>query len=101
MDDLLYARSLMGLSLAFHIVFAAIGAAMPLLNALAERRWRRTGDGVFLDLARRWAKRTAILFAVGAASGTGITFELGLPHPRFLRLPAPLTAAPVSLDGLP
>jgi cytochrome d ubiquinol oxidase subunit I len=99
MDDLLYARSLMGLSLAFHIVFAAIGVAMPLLMALAEWRWRRTGDGVFLDLARRWAKGTAILFAVGAVSGTVISFELGLLWPRFMQFAGALIGMPFSLEG--
>ncbi len=36
---------------------------------------------IFLDLARRWAKGTAILFAVGAVSGTVLSFELGLLWP--------------------
>jgi cytochrome d ubiquinol oxidase subunit I len=99
MDDLLYARSLMGLSLAFHIVFAAVGVAMPLFMALAEWRWRRTGDGVFLDLARRWAKGTAILFAVGAVSGTVISFELGLLWPRFMQFSGALIGMPFSLEG--
>jgi cytochrome bd ubiquinol oxidase subunit I len=99
MDDLLYARSLMGISLAFHIVFAAVGVAMPLLMALAEWRWRRTGDRVFLELARRWAKGTAILFAVGAVSGTVISFELGLLWPRFMQFAGALIGMPFSLEG--
>ena len=78
MPDLLAARWLFGLSLVFHIVFAAVGVAMPLLMVLAEWRWRRSGSAVHLDLARRWAKGVAILFAVGAVSGTVISFELGL-----------------------
>ena len=99
MDDLLYARSLMGLSLAFHIVFAAVGVAMPLFMALAEWRWYRTGDRVFLELARKWAKGTAILFAVGAVSGTVISFELGLLWPGFMRFAGALIGMPFSLEG--
>jgi len=99
MDDLLYARSLMGLSLAFHIVFAAVGVAMPLFMAIAEWRWRRTGDRAFLELARRWAKGTAILFAVGAVSGTVISFELGLLWPRFMQFAGALIGMPFSLEG--
>ena len=37
-----------------------------------------TGEAVYLDLAKRWAKGTAILFAVGAVSGTVLSLELGL-----------------------
>src|SRR5512145_1818785 len=99
MDDLLAARALFGLSLAFHIVFAAVGVAMPLLMVLAEWRWRRTGSPVHLDLARRWAKGAAILFAVGAVSGTVISFELGLLWPRFIAFACPFIGMPFSLEG--
>ncbi|HEY6098964.1 MAG TPA: cytochrome ubiquinol oxidase subunit I, partial [Anaeromyxobacter sp.] len=99
MSDLLAARWLFGLSLVFHIVFAAIGVAMPLLMVVAEWRWRRSGSPVHLDLARRWAKGTAILFAVGAVSGTVISFELGLLWPRFMAFAGPIIGMPFSLEG--
>ncbi|HEX7623848.1 MAG TPA: cytochrome ubiquinol oxidase subunit I [Anaeromyxobacteraceae bacterium] len=99
MTDLLAARWLFGASLAFHIVFAAVGVAMPLFMVLAEWRWRRTGDEVHLELARRWAKGTAILFAVGAVSGTVISFELGLLWPRFMAFAGPIIGMPFSLEG--
>jgi cytochrome d ubiquinol oxidase subunit I len=98
-SDLLAARWLFGTSLAFHIVFAAVGVAMPLLMVLAEWRWRRTGCEVHLELARRWAKGTAILFAVGAVSGTVISFELGLLWPRFMAFAGPIIGMPFSLEG--
>jgi cytochrome d ubiquinol oxidase subunit I len=98
-DDLLAARWLFGLSLAFHIVFAAVGVAMPLFMVIAEWRWRRTGSPVHLELARRWAKGTAILFAVGAVSGTVISFELGLLWPRFMELAGAIIGMPFSLEG--
>jgi cytochrome d ubiquinol oxidase subunit I len=99
MTDLLAARWLFGLSLAFHIVFAAVGVAMPLLMVLAEWRWRRTGAPAFLDLSKRWAKGVAILFAVGAVSGTVISFELGLLWPRFMAFAGPIIGMPFSLEG--
>jgi cytochrome d ubiquinol oxidase subunit I len=99
MSDLLAARSQMAVSLAFHIVFALIGIAMPVLMVVAERRWRSTGDPVYLDLAKRWARGTAILFAVGAVSGTVLSFELGLLWPRFMELAGPVIGMPFSLEG--
>jgi cytochrome d ubiquinol oxidase subunit I len=98
-SDLLAARWLFGLSLAFHIVFAAVGVAMPLFMVLAEWRWRRGGSPVHLELARRWAKGTAILFAVGAVSGTVISFELGLLWPRFMAFSGAVIGLPFSLEG--
>jgi cytochrome d ubiquinol oxidase subunit I len=89
----------MALSLGFHIIFAEIGIAMPLLMVLAEWRWRRTGDVIYLQLARRWAKGTAILFAVGAVSGTVLSFELGLLWPSFMQLAGPVIGIPFALEG--
>jgi cytochrome d ubiquinol oxidase subunit I len=99
MPDLLAARSQMAVSLAFHIVFAVIGIAMPVMMVLAERRWQVTGHAIYLDLAKRWAKGTAILFAVGAVSGTVLSFELGLLWPRFMALAGPIIGMPFSLEG--
>jgi len=99
MSDLLAARSQMAVSLAFHIIFAIIGIAMPVLMVIAERRWQQTRDPVYLDLARRWARGTAILFAVGAVSGTVLSFELGLLWPRFMEVAGPLIGMPFSLEG--
>ncbi|MFZ5623079.1 MAG: cytochrome ubiquinol oxidase subunit I [Gemmatimonadota bacterium] len=99
MTDLLAARSQMAMSLAFHIVFAVIGIGMPLLMVVAERRWLATGDRIYLDLARRWSKGTAILFAVGAVSGTVLSFELGLLWPGFMEFAGPIIGMPFSLEG--
>jgi cytochrome bd ubiquinol oxidase subunit I len=99
MPDLLAARTQMGLSLAFHIIFAVVGIGMPLLMVLAEQRWIRRGDPVDLELARRWARGTAILFAVGAVSGTVLSFELGLLWPGFMELAGSIIGMPFSLEG--
>src|SRR3954470_886544 len=99
MSDLLAARLQMAISLGFHIVFAEIGIAMPLLMILAEWRWTRTGDDAYRQLARRWAKGTAVLFAVGAVSGTVLSFELGLLWPRFMQFAGPVIGIPFSLEG--
>src|SRR6195256_946195 len=99
MNDLLAARSQMAMSLAFHIVFAAVGIAMPLLMVISEWLWLRRRDEVYLTLVRRWSKGTAILFAVGAVSGTVLSFELGLLWPRFMELAGPIIGMPFSLEG--
>ena len=99
MTNLLAARSQMAMSLAFHIVFAAIGIAMPLLMIIAEWRWLRTGDDLYLLLAKRWAKGTAILFAVGAVSGTVLSFELGLLWPGFMGYAGAIIGLPFALEG--
>jgi cytochrome bd ubiquinol oxidase subunit I len=99
MDPLLYARAQMGLSLAFHIVFAAAGIALPALMVLSDVLHRRTGYDDYRLLSQRLAKGTAILFAVGAVSGTVLSFELGLLWPQFMGKFGELIGLPFALEG--
>ena len=79
--------------------FAVAGVATPLMMCIAEWRWLRTRDETYLTLAKRWAKGTAILFAVGAVSGTVLSFELGLLWPEFMRWAGAIIGMPFSLEG--
>jgi cytochrome bd ubiquinol oxidase subunit I len=99
MTDLFAARSQMAMALAFHIVFASIGMAMPLFMVLAEAAHLRTGDPVYRTLAKKWSKGVSMLFAVGAVSGTVLSFELGLLWPAFMKFAGPIVGMPFSLEG--
>jgi cytochrome d ubiquinol oxidase subunit I len=89
----------MGTSLSFHLFFAVLGVGLPLMMLTAEGMHLRTGDPVWRALARRWSKVSAILFAVGAASGTIISVELGLLWPRFMAFAGGIIGLPFSLEG--
>lgn len=97
--DLLAARLQMAISLGFHIIFAVIGIAMPLMMVMAEWQWVRTNNDMYRVLAQRWAKGTAILFAVGAVSGTVLSFELGLLWPSFMEWSGSLIGPLFALEG--
>jgi cytochrome d ubiquinol oxidase subunit I len=99
MEPLLAARVQMAFSLGFHMIFAATGMALPLMLALAEGRWLRTGDPAARSLAQTWAKATAVLFAIGAVSGTALSFELSLLWPRFMAFAGPLIGPAFALEG--
>src|SRR2546428_12428589 len=89
----------MGTSLAFHIVFAVIGVGFPMLMAIAEGLglWRR--DPGWTALARRWPRAFGILFAIGAVSGTVLSFELGLLWPRFMAFSGSMIGLPFTAEG--
>ncbi|CAN5275025.1 cytochrome ubiquinol oxidase subunit I [soil metagenome] len=99
MDDLIAARMQMAVSLGFHIVFACIGMTMPVLMAFSEWRWLRTGKQVYLDITKAWSKGVAIFFAVGAVSGTVLSFELGLLWPEFMKHAGAIIGMPFSWEG--
>lgn len=99
MDDFLSARLQMTVSLGFHIIFACIGIAMPWFMVLSEWKWLRTKKEQYLDLAKAWSKGLAIFFAVGAVSGTVLSFELGLLWPTFMEHAGPIFGMPFSWEG--
>lgn len=99
MDHLTYARAQMGFSLAFHMLFAAVGVALPLFMVIADVLHRRTGDRDWLEFSKRMAKGTAILFAVGAVSGTVLSFELGLLWPQFMGTFGDVIGLPFAMEG--
>jgi cytochrome d ubiquinol oxidase subunit I len=99
MDNLTAARATMAFSLGFHIIFAAIGMTMPFLMSAAHWLYLKKKDPVYLELTRMWMKGVAILFAVGAVSGTVLSFELGLLWPGFMRHAGAIIGMPFSWEG--
>jgi cytochrome d ubiquinol oxidase subunit I len=99
MDVLLAARYQMAVSFIFHIVFACIGIAMPWLMFIAEYKWIRTGKKEYITLSKAWSRGVAIFFAVGAVSGTVLSFELGLLWPKFMEHAGPIIGMPFSWEG--
>ena len=99
LSSLTAARVQMELSLGFHMLFASVGMALPVMLLIVERRWMRTGDRDALALAKTWSKAMAVLFAIGAVSGTALSFELGLLWPRFMEVAGPLIGPAFALEG--
>ncbi len=99
MSQLFDARAQMGTSLAFHIVWAALGVGLPVLLFASEGLYLRTGNKDWLTLAHRWSKAFGILFAIGAVSGTILSFELGLLWPTFMRFAGSIIGLPFALEG--
>ena len=77
------ARSQMAFTLGFHIILASLGVALPALMLIANYYGLRHQDADALKLAQRWSKAVAVTFAVGAVTGTVLSFEFGLLWPAF------------------
>lgn len=79
--QLLPARLQMAFTLGFHIILVPFGLALPAIMLIANYKGLRRGDQPALTLARRWSHAVALTFAVGAVSGTVLSFEMGLLWP--------------------
>jgi cytochrome bd ubiquinol oxidase subunit I len=99
MDTLTAARAAFAISLAFHIVFAAMGVGLPVLLCFSEGLGLRRRDATWYALARRWGKVAGILFVIGAVSGTTLSFELGILWPRFMGFATSVIGLPFAIEG--
>lgn len=99
-DNLLAARQLMAFTLGFHIILACVGVALPAMMLLAEYKGRRHDDEAALSLAERWSKAAAVLFAVGAVTGTVLSFEMGLLWPQFMERFGDVFGTGFAIEGI-
>lgn len=97
---LLPARQQMAFSLGWHIVLACFGVAFPTIIFVVHRRGIVHDDPVALGLAQRWAKVSAVLFAIGAVSGTVLSFEMGLLWPGLMGRFGDVLGLPFAFEGL-
>ena len=94
------ARAQMGSSLGFHIILACMGIAFPAIVMIANYRGLRRHDDAALLLARRWSKVMVVLVAVGAVSGTVLSFDMGLLWPGLMGTYGSAIGIPFSFEGI-
>jgi cytochrome d ubiquinol oxidase subunit I len=99
-DPVPWARSQMAFTLAFHMVLVPLGVSWAAMTLIANWKAIRHDDADALLLAQRWSKYMAVTFAVGAVTGTVLSFELGLLWPRFMGRWGEAFGVPFAFEGL-
>jgi len=99
-DPVPWARAQMAFTLATHIILVPLGVSWAFMTLIANYRGIRKGDADALRLAQRWSKYMAVLFAVGAVTGTVLSFEFGLLWPDFMDRFGPAFGIPFAFEGL-
>src|SRR4051812_14030719 len=95
-----WARSQMAFTLGFHIILVPLGVSWAFMSLVANYRAIKHDDRDALQLAQRWSKYMAVTFAVGAVTGTVLTFEFGLLWPRFMGTWGAAFGIPFAFEGL-
>src|SRR6516225_6053973 len=98
--ELLAARTLMAFTLGSHIILVPLGVTFPLIVLIANYIGLKRNDPVALTLAQRWSHVMAVLFAVGAVSGTVLSFEMGLLWPGLTGIYGDVYGLPFSVEGI-
>ncbi len=95
-----WARSQMAFTLGFHIILVPLGVSWAFMALIANWRAIKRDDHDALLLAQRWSKYMAVTFAVGAVTGTVLTFEFGLLWPNFMGKFGAAFGIPFAVEGL-
>ena len=95
-----WARAQMAFTLAFHIILVPLGVSWAFMALIANYRGIKRGDADALHLAQRWSKYMAVTFAVGAVTGTVLSFEFGLLWPRFMGQWGEAFGVPFAFEGI-
>ena len=99
-DPVPWARAQMAFTLAFHIILVPLGVSWAFMTLIANYRAIRHDDADALLLAQRWSKYMAVTFAVGAVTGTVLSFEFGLLWPRFMGQWGEAFGVPFGFEGI-
>lgn len=99
-SQLLPARIQMAFTLGVHIILVPFGVAFTFITLVANYRAITRGDDEALLLAQRWSKVAAVLFAVGAVTGTVLSFELGLLWPGLMENFGAAFGIPFAIEGI-
>ena len=81
-------------------MLASFGISFPAITLIANWRGIHRDDADAMRLARRWSKVMAVLFAVGAVTGTMLSFELGLLWPGLMERYGSVFGIPFAYEGL-
>ncbi len=98
--ELIAARTLMAFTLGSHIILVPLGVSFPVMVLIANFIGLKRNDPVALTLAQRWSHVMAVLFAVGAVSGTVLSFEMGLLWPGLTGVFGDVYGLPFSIEGI-
>ena len=99
-DPVPWARAQMAFTLASHIILVPLGVSWACMTLVANWRAIKREDQDALLLAQRWSKYMAVTFAVGAVTGTVLTFEFGLLWPKFMGTWGAAFGIPFAVEGL-
>src|SRR3954462_4054516 len=99
-DPVPWARSQMAFTLAFHIILVPLGVSWSVMALIANYRGIKHRDADAMLLAQRWSKCMAVTFAVGAVTGTVLSFEFGLLWPKFMGQWGAAFGVPFAFEGI-
>jgi len=86
LDPLLLSRIQFAFTISFHILFPSFTIGLAAWLVVLEALWLKTGNPIYMEIARHWTKIFAISFGMGVVSGVVLSYEFGTNWSEFSRL---------------
>jgi cytochrome d ubiquinol oxidase subunit I len=99
MDALALSRLQFAITSMFHFIFVPLTLGLSLLVAYMETRYVRTGDELYLKMAKFWGKMFLINFALGVVTGITMEFQFGMNWAEYSKYVGDIFGAPLAIEA--
>jgi cytochrome d ubiquinol oxidase subunit I len=99
MDVLELSRLQFAIVAAFHFIFVPLTLGLSILVAYMETKYVRTGDDLYLRMAKFWGKLFLINFAIGIVTGITLEFQFGMNWAEYSKYVGDIFGAPLAIEA--
>ncbi|MGC8666559.1 MAG: cytochrome ubiquinol oxidase subunit I [Chthonomonadales bacterium] len=100
MDALAWSRFQFALTVTYHYLFPQLTMGLALLILILKVQALRTGNALYNDSARFWARIFGINFAVGVVTGIPMEFQFGTNWGRFSNFAGGVIGLTLAMEGM-
>jgi cytochrome d ubiquinol oxidase subunit I len=99
MSVLSLSRLQFGMTAAFHFLFVPLTLGLSLLVAWMETRFVRTGDEMYLRMAKFWGRLFILNFALGVVTGITMEFQFGMNWASYSQYVGDIFGIPLAIEA--
>jgi cytochrome d ubiquinol oxidase subunit I len=88
------------LTVSFHFLFPPLTIGLGLVLIIMQTLRLRTGNPLYLDMARFWTRVFGLIFAIGVATGIPMQFQFGTNWARYARFVGDIFGSPLAIEGI-
>lgn len=100
MDVEILARVQFAVTIMFHYIYPPLSIGLGLILVIIEGLYLKTGNPIYLDSAKFWAKIFALTFAMGVATGIVMEFEFGTNWATYSRYVGDVFGSALAAEGI-
>lgn len=94
------ARLQFALTIMFHYIFPPLSIGLGLIMVIIEGLYLKTGNLLYMQLAKFWTKIFALTFAMGVATGIVMEFEFGTNWATYSRYVGDVFGSALAAEGV-